>query len=336
MVAGGGRSGGVESRGHPIQGICGGRPRYGHFVIAWLPYPYRPGFFDGIPLTIEMCPSPEEAPPDPERVEFFVPPFLSAGSVVPMVDSMPSLKVIQLLSAGADAWVGHVPDGVVLCDARGVHNASTSEWALTAILSYFRRFPSFAVAQSKGHWLGRDEYETGTDIVGKRVLIVGAGAIGDALEKRLVACEATVTKVGRTAREGVHAVAELPALLPEADVVVLLLPKTPETTGLVDAGFLASMRDGALFVNAARGPIVETDALLAACSTGRIGAALDVTDPEPLPDGHPLWSLPNVLITPHVGGTVTGFLDRAYRLVRDQMQRQVAGETLINQVIGDY
>ncbi len=275
-------------------------------------------------------------PSDPAHVEFFVPPFLSAGPVVAMLDAMPKVEVIQLLSAGADAWIGHVPADVVLCDARGVHNASTSEWALTAILSYFRLFPRFAVAQSNGHWLNRDETGFGTDIVDKRVLIVGAGAIGEALEKRLVACEATVVMVGRTARDGVHGVDELPALLPEADVVVLLLPKTAATTGLVDATFLASMRDGALLVNAARGPIVDTEALLTACSGGRIGAAMDVTDPEPLPDGHPLWSLPNVLITPHVGGSVTGFMDRGYRLVRDQMRRHIAGEALINQVIGDY
>jgi phosphoglycerate dehydrogenase-like enzyme len=305
-------------------------------VIAWLPYPYRPDFFDGLPVTIEICPSPEEMPSDPGRVEFFVPPMLSSGPVVKMIDAMPKLAAIQLLSAGADAWIGHVPAGVVLCDARGVHNASTSEWALTAILAYFRQFPKFAVAQSQGHWLSRTEMGMSSDIVGKRVLIVGAGAIGEALASRLIACEAEVVKVGRTARDGVHGVDELPALLPAADVVVLLLPLTEATTGLVDAAFLASMRDGALLVNAARGPVVHTDALLAACAGGRIGAALDVTDPEPLPDGHPLWSLPNVLITPHVGGAVHGLIDRAFRLIREQLGRQVAGEPLINQVTGGY
>jgi phosphoglycerate dehydrogenase-like enzyme len=305
-------------------------------VIVWLPHPSRPGFFDDLPVTIEICPSPLEMPSDPDAVEFFVPPFLSTGRVVPMIDAMASLRVIQLLSAGADAWVGRIPAGVTLCDARGVHNASTSEWALTAILSYFREFPKFAVAQSQGHWMTRAEIGAGTDIVGKKVLIIGAGAIGEALTTRLIACEAEVALVGRTAREGIHGIDEVPALLPQADVVVLLIPKTSETVGLVNAAFLASMRDGALLVNAARGPIVDTDALLAECSTGRIGAAVDVTEPEPLPDGHPLWRLPNVLITPHVGGTVTGMMDRAYRLVREQMVRHLAGEELINQVVGDY
>jgi phosphoglycerate dehydrogenase-like enzyme len=305
-------------------------------VLAWLPQPYRPGFFDDLPVRVELCPSPSQTPSDPAAVEFFVPPFLSTGPVVPMIDAMTSLRVIQLLSAGADAWIGRVPPGVVLCDARGVHNASTSEWALTAILSYFREFPRFAVAQASGHWLSREEIGAGTDIAGKTALIIGAGAIGEALAKRLVACETEVVMVGRTARDGVHGTDELPHLLPRVDIVVLLIPKTAETIGMVDAAFLASMRDGALLVNAARGPIVDTEALLAECASGRIGAAVDVTDPEPLPDGHPLWSLPNVLITPHVGGTVTGMFDRAYRLVHDQMRRHLDGVELINQVVGDY
>jgi phosphoglycerate dehydrogenase-like enzyme len=241
-----------------------------------------------------------------------------------------------LLSAGADAWVGHVRDGVTLCDARGVHNAYTSEWALTAILSYLRQFPKFAVAQAQQHWLSREEIGMSEDLPGKRVLIIGAGAIGEALAKRLIACDAVITMVGRTARDGVHGVDELPRLLPDADIVVLIVPLTTATTGLVDAAFLASMRDGALLVNAARGPVVVTDALVAELSTGRIGAALDVTDPEPLPDGHPLWSMPNVLITPHVGGAVSALLDRAYRLVHDQLERHLAGEPLINQVVEGY
>ncbi len=307
-----------------------------YLVIAWLPYPYRPGFFDDLDVTVELCPSPTDMPGDPARVEFFVPPLLSAGPVVQMIDAMPNLKVVQLLSAGADAWVGRVREGVTLCDARGVHDAATSEWALTAILSYLRQFPKFAVAQAKGHWLGRDESGIGDDLTDKRVLIVGAGAIGAALAKRLVACDAVITMVGRTARDGVHGVDELPRLLPDADIVVLIVPLTAETTGLVDATFLASMRDGALLVNVARGPIVVTDALVAELSTGRIGAAMDVTDPEPLPDGHPLWSMPNVLITPHVGSAVSALLDRAYRLVHGQLERYVTGEPVINEVIGGY
>ena len=170
------------------------------------------------------------------------------------------------------------------------------------------------------------------------MLIVGAGSIGHAIEQHLAPFGVTVTRVARTARpeQDVHAVDELPALLPHADVVVLVVPLTEQTRGLVDAAFLAAMPDGALLINAARGPVVDTAALVTELAGGRISAALDVTDPEPLPAGHPLWQLPNVFLTPHTGGSVVGLLPRAYRLAGEQLRRYVAGETLINQVVGDY
>lgn len=302
----------------------------------WLPYPYRLDSFAELPVTAEVCPSPAQMPSDPADVEFFVPPFLSTGPVVEMIAKMPALRVIQLLSAGADAWVGRVPASIALCDGRGVHNSSTAEWALTAILTHMRTFPAFIRAQAEGHWLGRDEIGLAPELTGKKVLIVGAGAIGEALATRLVACEASVIRVARTARDGVYGEADLPDLLPTADVVVLLVPLTEATTGMVDAAFLARMRDGALLVNAARGPIVVTDALVAETGSGRLAAALDVTDPEPLPDGHPLWSMPNVIITPHVGGAVAGLLGRAYALVHAQLRRYLTGQPLENLVTGDY
>jgi phosphoglycerate dehydrogenase-like enzyme len=169
--------------------------------------------------------------------------------------------------------------------------------------------------------------------MGKRVLIVGYGSIGEAVERRLAGWEVTVDRVARHTRDGVHAQTDLPRLLPEADVVVILVPVTEETRQLVNAEFLKIMKDGALLVNAARGVVVDTDALLAELTSGRLRAALDVTDPEPLPDGHPLWSAPGLLLTPHVGGAIRASRERAYSVVTAQLARLAAGEPLLN-VIG--
>jgi len=221
---------------------------------------------------------------------------------------------------------------VTLCDARGVHDSSTSEWAATAVLAAVREFPRFAVAQVAGRW----EHGVTGELAGRRVLVVGAGSIGDALCRRLEPFGVDLVRVARRARDGVHAVVELPELLPSADVVVLLVPLTDATRGMVDAAFLARMPDGALLVNAARGPAVDTDALTAELASGRLRAALDVTDPEPLPAGHPLWTVPGLLLTPHVAGSVRGVLPRAYRLVARQLWRYADGEPLDNVVVDGY
>ncbi|MET7421621.1 2-hydroxyacid dehydrogenase [Dactylosporangium sp. NPDC005555] len=266
----------------------------------------------------------------PVDVDFWVPPFLASPDVVDLTASMPRLAVVQLMSAGADRWVGRLRPGVQLCDARGVHDSSTSEWVLAAILSFLRDFPHFV--RSGRQW----GYRQTDELAGKRVLIVGAGSIGAAVEARLAPFEVSVTSVARRAREGVHGVDELPALLPSADVVVVLVPLTPSTTGLVSADFLAAMPDGALLVNAARGPVVDTGAILAETASGRLGYATDVTEPEPLPASHPLWDLPNVLITPHVAGSVRGLFRRAYALAGAQMRRFASGAPLINVVVDGY
>jgi phosphoglycerate dehydrogenase-like enzyme len=203
---------------------------------------------------------------------------------------------------------------------------------VTAILAYLRDFPHFIRAQARGEWA----YRPTDELAGKNVLIVGAGDIGEAVAARLAPFEVGLVRVARQARPGVRSVAELPELLPAADVVVLTVPLTAATTGLVDAAFLAAMPDGAVLVNAARGPVVDTGALTAALATGRIGAALDVTDPEPLPADHPLWSMPNVLLTPHTAASVQGTLRRAYGLVGEQVRRYAAGQPLKNVVSGDY
>jgi phosphoglycerate dehydrogenase-like enzyme len=308
-------------------------------VKVWIPHEHGVAMLGEVPagVSIEVAPTPDALPSDPGDLRFWVPPFLSQGESVSLTAKMPELRAVQLLSAGADAWVGRLAEGVTLYDARGVHDSPTAEWVMTAILSYLREFPAFARAQARREWSYAAHTPTG-ELAGKRILIVGAGSIGAALAARLAPFEVSVTSVARTARpaEGVRGVDELPSLLPHADVVVLIVPLTGQTRRMVDGRFLAAMPDGALLVNAARGPVVDTAALLAEVSTGRIGAALDVTDPEPLPTDHPLWALPNVLLTPHVGGSVRGLLPRAYRLVGQQLRRFAAGEPLINQVRDGY
>jgi phosphoglycerate dehydrogenase-like enzyme len=247
------------------------------------------------------------------------------------LDGLPRLQLVQLQSAGAERFLGRLPEGVVLCNARGAHTPSTAEWVLTAILAAQRGIPFFVREQDAGRWSSA----THRSLFGARVLMIGAGDIGRTVGAMLDGFDVELTYVARTARDGVRGVAELPELLPKADVVVLLVPVTPETTGLVDAAFLAAMPDDALLVNAARGVIVDTDALLAELTSGRLRAVVDVTDPEPLPAGHPLWSAPGFLLTPHVGGTVPQTDARAAAAVTAQLARVLAGEPLTD-VVDEY
>lgn len=269
---------------------------------------------------------------DLAAVEFLAPAQDGRQRTLDRLPAMSSLRVIQMLSAGVDWIVEAVPPGVLLCDGRGVHDPSTAEWVLAAILASIREIPAFVAAQREGVWT---HHQTAA-LAGSTVLIVGYGSIGAAVEARLAPFEVEVLRVARRGRPGVSAEAELPALLPKADVVVILVPLVPATRGLVDAAFLGRLRDGALLVNAARGPIVDTDALLAELATGRIRAALDVTDPEPLPAGHPLWAAPNLLLTPHVAGATELWIPRARALVYEQLARYASGEPLRNVVTDGY
>jgi phosphoglycerate dehydrogenase-like enzyme len=278
---------------------------------------------------------PASTPPEQlSEVRFWVPDFLGADPDVyrAMVRAMPELRVVQAQTAGVDVLLQVVPDGVELCDARGVHGSSTAEWALTALLSVLREFPRFERARQQRRW----DYSMTDELAGKRVLIIGAGDVGQQLARRITACDAEPVFVARTAREGVHSTQELPDLLPGADAVVLIVPKTTETVGMVDAQFLAAMPDGAILVNAARGPVVDTGALLAELTSGRLRAAIDVVDPEPLPSDHPLWTAPNLLLTPHVAGSVLGFGDRFAALLVKQLHRHLRGQPLHNTVTGQY
>ncbi|MFD7874241.1 2-hydroxyacid dehydrogenase [Streptomyces sp. NPDC059766] len=300
---------------------------------VWLPIP--PDEIEGLPQGPAYLFWNGEAdfPADPADCAFYVVPYMKPAVVgLRPLPAMSSVQVVQTLSAGTDnvePGLKYLRPGVQLCNARGVHDASTAELALALILASLRGIPDFVRAQDRGRWAGGFR----PALADKNVLVVGYGAIGEAIEDRLVPFEvARVARVARsertTARGRVHPLTELPALLPEADVVVLSTPLTESTRGLVDEAFLARMKDGALLVNVARGPVVDTEALLRELESGRITAALDVVDPEPLPPGHPLWHAPGVLISPHVGGPTSAFLPRAKRLLVDQLGRFVNRQPL--------
>ncbi|MBQ0968174.1 2-hydroxyacid dehydrogenase [Streptomyces sp. RK23] len=305
---------------------------------VWLPIP--PDEIEGLPEgpAYRHWDGEETFPADPADCAFYVVPYMKSSAVgVRPLPEMRSVQVVQTLSAGIDhvePGLKNLPGGVRLCNARGVHEASTAELTLALVLASLRGIPDFVRAQDRGEWLGGFR----PALADRTVLIVGYGSIGAAIEDRLVPFEvAPVVRVARsartTARGPVHPLTELPALLPRADVVILSTPLTEATRGLVDAEFLARMKDGALLVNVARGPVVDTKALLAELESGRLTAALDVTDPEPLPPGHPLWHAPGIVVSPHVGGPTSAFLPRAKRLLVDQLTRFVNREPLRNVIL---
>jgi phosphoglycerate dehydrogenase-like enzyme len=309
---------------------------------VWLPIP--PEEIDGLPEGPDYLfwdggeDGTQPFPGDPADCVLYVVPYMKRQPVkIRPLRDMRNLRVVQTLTAGVDDVLAQLDDvvpGVQLCNARGVHEASTAELALTLTLASLRGVPGFVRAQQQERWQG-DFHPALAD---KNVLIVGYGSIGAAIEDRLVPFEvARVARVARSARTTergpVHPLTELPALLPDADVVILSTPLNDSTRGLVNAEFLARMKDGALLVNVARGGVVDTKALLAELENGRITAALDVVDPEPLPQGHPLWQAPGVLISPHVGGPSSAFLPRAKRLLVDQLGRLVNQEPLRNVIL---
>ncbi|MFD0068223.1 2-hydroxyacid dehydrogenase [Streptomyces sp. NPDC056690] len=269
-----------------------------------------------------------EIPPHGHEIEFFVGRF-NTRPRRETLESLPRLQVVQLVSAGVEPWLSVVPKGVLLCNGRGVHGGSTAELAVGGMTAMLRGIVPFAMAQRAHRWEQR--FTEGLD--GRRVLVIGAGDIGTRIATAVRVFGANVTLVARRSRPGVRDVSELRQLLPSQDVVALAVPHTDDTHHLVDAEFLAALRDDALVVNVSRGGVVDTEALITEVLDQRIRAFLDVTDPEPLPAGHPLWDAPNVLITPHVG-TIRGWEERAYRLVREQILRLRDKEELVN-IVGE-
>ncbi|MEV6192860.1 2-hydroxyacid dehydrogenase [Streptomyces sp. NPDC051920] len=298
--------------------------------------PYAPPDLNGLPegwrAIVWDGQGPAPAAGTLRSVEFFVIPYTRTAAAVPMLCQLPALQVVQSLSAGVEDLLPHMAKGVTLCNARGVHDTSTAEHAVTLLLTVLRRIPELVRAQDAQQWSPGFR----PALADHTILVLGYGAIGAAVEARLVPFECEVVRVARTARSAprgpVHAMTELPSLLPQADAVVLTLPLTEGTRHLVDAGFLARLKDNAVLVNVGRGPVVDTAAVLVELHAERLWAALDVTDPEPLPPGHALWTAPNTLISPHVAATTSAFRPRALALIRSQLARYAAGMPLANVV----
>jgi phosphoglycerate dehydrogenase-like enzyme len=305
--------------------------------------------FRDFPEGIELIPVSDKMDHDVE-IDVWIPDPYSTRAM----RAWPRLRGVKLvlsMMAGTEWIPGTVGPHVTICNARGAHNVSTAEWTLAAILAMLKYFPLYLDIQRTGVWKRRFEASAyyakisgdaramyppvlQEELTGKTVLLVGYGAIGKEIERMLRPFDVKILRVARTESTApeVHTVNELENLLPRADVVVLILPSTPESRGLIGSRQLALLQQGALLVNAARGPIVNTDALVEALQSGRIRAALDVTDPEPLPEGHPLWSCPNLLLTPHIGGSTPQFAPRALRTAAGELRRYIKGEPLHNVV----
>ena len=325
----------------------GGRRRHGaapyhrrsmtprHDAVLWVPPGIAPQHRALMPpeATVREIPVEADLPESLGRADMLVP-HVSRRRLREVLPRLEGLQVIQTLSAGVDYFDGLIPDGVLLCDAGGVHDVGVSEWVLAAILTVQRELPLYVRQQEQARW--QSAPALAGELCDSRVLIVGHGSIGRAVEQRLRGFGAVVTGVARRSRDGVHGIDELGELLPGADVVVVLLPLTVETRGMVGAAFIEQMKPGALLVNAGRGAVADTAAITEAVLAGRIRAALDVVDPEPLPAEHPLWSAPGALVTPHVAGTSARFIDRGWALVADQLRRYLAGEPLVNVVTDGY
>ena len=271
----------------------------------------------------------EDGGHDPGDVDFYCLPYMGDGPSVDVIAKMPGLRVLQSLSSGVDNILGSVPDQVTLCNGRGLHHEeSTAELAVSLILASLRQLPAFALDQVQHRW----RHVRTDSLDGKNVLLAGYGGMGKAIEERLRPFGARITRSSRTARDGVAPLSQLPGLAAGADILVVCIALTPETCGLIGDEVLTALPDGALVVNVARGPIVDPAALLRHLSNGRLRAALDVTDVEPLPADRPEWALPNVLITPHIGGDTFAFAQRAPGFVAGQAERYLAGQPLANVV----
>lgn len=305
--------------------------------------PGTAGDLNDLPRDVRAVLEIAEIPADPlgdprlDEVRVLIPPLVRNQAddeydIKTLVSAASRLDLIQALTAGVDWIVDLVPAEITLCSVRGAYDDLVAELLLAGILAVYKEIPHHANAQAQGRWEPRLVRVLG----GSRVLFVGYGSIAECLERYLVPFGVDVRRIARRPREGVDGISELSVLLPGADIVIVLTPLTAQTHGLVDEEFLTLMKPGALLVNGARGLVADTAALVAAAERGKVRAFLDVTDPEPLPDGHPLWSAPGVFITPHIGSMVPENRARAFAVVRDNLIRWARGEALRNVVNGDY
>ncbi len=251
-----------------------------------------------------------------------------APAILQLMQELPRLRIVQTLSAGIDAWDGKVPKGVRISNARGAHGRATAELVLTMLLAHVREVREFMEDQQDRNWATR----VTDSLDGKRVLVLGAGDLAGHVQAMLAPFGATATLVGRTARDGVAPVSALAKLAPDHDALVAVVPLTLETRHIINAELLALLPDGAIVINAGRGGLVDTGALLAELQSGRLRAGLDVTDPEPLPADHPLWSAPGLILTPHVGGDTLGHEERSARIAAEQLAQYAREGTAANLV----
>jgi phosphoglycerate dehydrogenase-like enzyme len=265
-----------------------------------------------------------------DEVEFYCPSYMGGIKTLEIIPKMKNIKTVHYSQAGYEDILKHIPEGVVLCNASGLHDVSTSELAIGLTIASRRGFAEFMDNQRKGIWHRTRKPALADSHVG----IVGYGHIGKRIASLLEMFETKVTAFTRSGNDGAHKITEFDEFLPQLDVIILILPLTKESQNFINADRLKRMKDGATLINVARGAIVDTDALVAELHTGRITAGLDVTDPEPLPSGHPLWSAPNLIISPHVGGDSGAFDPRARKMVEEQLLRLSENRALLNQITG--
>lgn len=284
-----------------------------------------------VPASLSVCrtdgitPALEDLP----KITFYVPRYMSGAAGLSPIPAMTSLKIIQSLNAGVDDVLQVLPAGVTLCNAAGVHDASTAELAVGLAIAARRGFKDFILSQENGQWIhGRNQALTDS-----KVAIIGSGNIGRKIAELLQGFNVEISTFNRSGHDGCQPISLLDQLLPDFDLVILIVPLSDQTRGMFNLARLQKMKKGATLVNVARGPVVDTGALLQVLEAGHISAALDVTDPEPLPPEHPLWRAPNCIITPHVGGDSEAFVPRGRALIEAQLARYAAGELLENMIV---